>query len=97
MEKRMFGVRIMSDGEVTDLMIFETLSAAEERFQQDWAHVYDGYFDSIAIFNVADTNDVREAASAIRNGDKDRIVRVDLQVSRELTIAKLAKKITIAL
>ncbi len=93
----MFGVRIMSDGEVVSLKIFKTLSAAKERFQQGRALAYDGYFDSIAIFNVADTNDVREAASAIRNGDKDRIGLVDLQESRGLTIAKLAKKITITL
>ena len=91
----MFGVRIMSDGEEADLKIFVTLPAAKERFQQHWTHVYDGYFDSMAIFNVADTNDVREAASAIRNGDKDRIDLVDLQESRDITIARLAKKITI--
>lgn len=93
----MFGVRIMSDGEETDLKIFETLSAAQQKFQQGWVQAYDGYTDSIAIFDVVDASDVREAASAIRNGDKDRVFLVDMQESLDLTIAKLAKKITITL
>lgn len=93
----MFGVRIMSDGEVAELKIFGILAAAKEQFQRCRDQICDGYFDSIAIFNVVDTNDVREAASAIRNGNKDRIVLVDLQESWDLKIAKLAKKITITL
>lgn len=92
----MFGVRIMSDGEVADLKMFETLSAAQELFWQRWEQTYDGYSDSIAIFDVVDTSDVREAASAIRNGEKDRLVLVDMQESLDLLIAKLAEKITIA-
>jgi hypothetical protein len=97
MEDRMFGVRIMSDGEVTVLKMFETLSAAQELFWQCWEQTYDGYSDSIAIFDVVDTSDVREAASTIRNGDKDRLVLVDMQESLHLIIAKLAKKIAITL
>lgn len=93
----MFGVRIMSDGEVAAVKMFETLSAAQELFRQGWAQTYDGYFDSIAIFDVVDTSDVREADAAIRNGDKDRIVLVELQESQDISIAKLAKKITITL
>jgi hypothetical protein len=97
MEDRMFGVRIMSDGEVADVKMFETLSAARELFQKGWAQTYDGYFDSIAIFDVVDTSDVREAALAIRNGDKNQAFLVDMRESRDITIAKLAKKITVGL
>jgi len=71
-EDRMFGVRVMIDGQVADLKMFETLPAAQERFQQGWAQAYDGYFDSIAIFNVLEATDVRDADVAIRNGDKSR-------------------------
>ncbi len=93
----MFGVRVMIDGQVADLKMFETLPAAQERFQQGWAQAYDGYFDSIAIFNVPDAKDVRDADSAIRNGDSGQIILVELRESFDTTIAKLAKKITIRL
>lgn len=93
----MYGVRVMIDGQVADLRIFETLPAAKERFEQGWAQAYDGYFDSIAIFNVPEAKDVPDAASAIRNGEKDRIQLVAIEESQDLAIAKLAKKITVNL
>lgn len=93
----MYGVRIMNDGQVVDLKIFESLPAARERYEQGWSQAYDGYFDSIAIFDVPDATDVRDAASAIRSGDGDRAILVELRESFDATIAKIAKKIEIKL
>jgi hypothetical protein len=97
MEAHMYGVRIMIDGQIADVRIFGTLSAAQERFEQGWAETYDGFFDNIAIFSVRDAKDVRDAASAIRNGMKDRIELVAIQESQDIAIARLAKKIEVNL
>ncbi|MDP8993405.1 MAG: hypothetical protein M3N07_00230 [Pseudomonadota bacterium] len=91
----MYGVRVMIDGQVADLEIFEGLPAARERFEQGWSQAYEGYFDSIAIFDVPDATDVRDAAAAIRSGDDDRIILVDLRESFDTVIEKIAKKIEI--
>lgn len=89
----MYGVRVMLDGQVASLKIFESLPSARERYEQGWSQAYEGYFDSIAIFQVPDATDVREADSAIRSGDGDRIVLVELRESFDTTIAKIAKKV----
>lgn len=91
----MYGVRVMIDGQITDLKIFEGLPAARERYDQGWSLAYDGHFDSIAIFDVPDAADVRDADAAIRSGDEDRIILVELRESFDTVIEKIAKKIEI--
>lgn len=93
----MYGVRIMIDGEIADLKIFEGLPHAQARFRQGRAQAYDGEFDSIALFRVLGAPDVREAAEAIRSGDRDHVELLDMQESREAMIAKVAKQIRIEL
>ncbi len=93
----MYGVRIMIDGEVADLKIFGTLTAAQERFERGSMQAFEGHFDSIAIYDVPDAKDVRDAASAIRNVEKERIELVELQESQDIAISKLARKITVTL
>ncbi len=92
----MYGVRIIVDDKI-DIKIFETPSLAQERFRQGWAQAYDGEFDSIALFLVKNANDVRDAAEAIRFGEKERIELLDIQESRDKIFAKLTQKIRIEL
>jgi hypothetical protein len=95
MEARMYGVRIIVDGEIADLKVFDALPGAQERFRLGWAQAYDGEFDSIAIFNVPEAQGVREAAEAIRSGDKQRIELIDIQESQAIMLSRLAKQIRI--
>ena len=85
----MYAVRIMVDGKIVDLKIFETLPDAQLRFRCGWAQAYDGDFDSIAIFRISDALNVRDAAVAVRSGDLARVELVDIQESREISISKL--------
>jgi hypothetical protein len=97
MEARMYGVRIMVDGEIADLKIFEALADAQARFRQGWAQAYDGEFDSIAIFSVPETKNVRDADAAIRTGERGRIELLDMQESKDIIISKLSTQIRIEL
>ena len=91
----MYGVRVIIDGQVADLKIFDGLPAARERYEQGWSKAYEGYFDSIAIFDVPDARHARDADAAIRSGDEDRVILVELRDSFDNVIEKIAKKIEI--
>jgi hypothetical protein len=86
----MYGVRVMLDGQIISLEIFKSLPSARECYEQGRSHAYDGHFDSIAIFQVPDATDARDADSAIRSGD---LVPMEERESYDITIAKIAKKV----
>lgn len=91
----MYGVRIIIDGEIADIKVFEALPHAQARFRQGWAQAYDGEFDSIAVFNVLGVESVHDAAAAIKSGDKNLVELLDIQESKDILISRLAKQIRI--
>jgi len=93
----MYVVRIMVDGSAIDHKAFSSLASARERFVRGWIQTHNGEFDSMAIFEVPGTDDVRKAVQAVKDGDKDMVRLIDLQESQDIWIAKIAPTLEIDL
>jgi len=75
----MFVVQIVIDDETTDLKAFEQKRDAEHRFMGVYRQVVEDEYQSVAIFEVSNAANAREAVHAVKNVDKKAVQLLKLK------------------
>ena len=70
----MFVVQTIQNDDEPSFKAFSRSADARAYFDQFWEAVFDGEIRSAVLFEVADTEDVRTAVSAVKRGDASSIL-----------------------